>query len=209
MSINTNQNQNQGQGTLRVPWLTIGLTCLMVELYAGPPRVFDVLIFNKNAIGQGEFWRILTGHFVHCSWEHLFWDLLAFVILGAVIEIHRRRDLLPSLFLSCLAVSLWLFCGEPQLTTYCGLSGALNGILVIAALILWKQTDNKMYIMVILATVMKIIFEFTTHLTLFTNLSWQCIPGAHAAGIFLGLCYGMWRGISYNGTHIETRHDQL
>ncbi|MBI5150570.1 MAG: rhombosortase [Candidatus Omnitrophica bacterium] len=188
MFINKIQNL-QCQGTHRVPWLTLGLTGLMIVLYLMTPFVFDELLFNRDAVIRGELWRFLTGHFVHCSFEHLFWDLAAFVILGTAVELNDRHALIPSLAWSCLAVSVWLLWGEGKWTTYCGLSGALNGLLVVAAMMLWRQTRQNMYVVVIFATVAKIIFEFTTHKTIFTSLSSQAVPSAHAAGVVIGALY--------------------
>ena len=188
MFIHKNQKQ-KSHGTPRVPWLTLCLTGAMIILYFMPSSLFNMLLFNKDNIIQGELRRFFTGHFVHCSFEHLFWDLAAFVILGTVIELNDRRELIPSLIWSCLGVSGWLLWGEDKFTTYCGLSGALNGLLVVAAVMLWKQTQQKMYLLVIIATIAKIIFEFTTHQTIFTNLSSQAVPSAHAVGVFFGVVY--------------------
>ena len=191
MFINVNPFKNQSHGTLRVPWLTLGLSFLMVTLYLLADQLFNLFLFNKASIAHGQLWRLLTGHFVHCSFEHLFWDLAAFIMLGAVIEMHERSRLIPSLLVSCLGVSTWLWFDQSQ-WTYCGLSGALNGLLVVATVIQWKKTRSRMYLWVFLATVAKIIFEFVTHQTIFTSLSSQAVPSAHAAGLLIGTCYTLW-----------------
>ena len=187
--IKINRVQVLSQGTFPVPWLTVGLTLLMVVLFFMPERIFHLFLFDKQAISHGELWRFITGHFIHCSFEHLFWDALAFVILGTVIEFISRRHLIPSLIISCLGVSFWLFCDETLKVMYCGLSGALNGMLVVAAVVLWKDTQNGIYFLVIVAAIGKIVFELITHQTIFTGLSSQAVPSAHAAGIFSGICY--------------------
>lgn len=184
-------SENQSHGTVKVPWLTLGLTLLTIILYLAGPVFFNHLVFLKGAIEQ-QLWRCLTGHFVHCNVEHLFWDVVALVILGSAIELKSRGDLLLSLFISCVSVSLWLLWGEPRLQTYCGLSGALNGMLVMAAVTYWQETKNKMYLMIIAATIGKIILELTTHQTIFTNLASQAVPGAHAAGMVGGLGYVLY-----------------
>lgn len=185
------QQQNDSHGTLRVPWLTIALSFMVVILFLVPPQIFNTLIFNKNALYRGELWRFITGHFVHCNFDHLLWDVLAFVILGVVIETHNRRHLIFSLAMSCLGVSAFLMMQTSSMS-YCGLSGALNGLLVVAALTLWRETRNRVYLMVILATMAKIVFELTTHQTIFTALSLQAVPSAHAMGLVMGFGYMFW-----------------
>ena len=70
---------------------------------------------------------------------------------------------------------------------YCGLSGALNGLLIVAVMMMWERTRNFIYFVVVLATITKIIVEYMTHQTIFTSLGPQAIPGAHAAGIIGGI----------------------
>jgi len=176
-------------GTRRVPWLTLILAGLTIVFYFAGPGVFDILIYEKTAIRQGQIWRCLSGHFVHCNFEHLFWDLVGLIILTVMIERHDQRQVIPALLMSCLGVSLWLYWGDSPFQNYCGLSGALNGLLVVAASLYYRVTKNKIYILAIVLTVIKMIFEFTTHQTIFTDLASQSVPGAHAAGFITGFIY--------------------
>ncbi len=176
-------------GTRRVPWLTLTLTTVMIGLYLLGPVPFDWLHFDKTAIRHGEIWRFLTGHFVHCNFEHLFWDILAFLVLGSIIEFHNAKQFLLSFLSSCILVSMWLFWGETKLMTYCGLSGALNGLLVLAVMLQWRIKREGIYLYVLFATIGKIIFELITHQTLFTDLSSQAVPSSHAAGFIAGMIY--------------------
>ncbi|MCK5180845.1 MAG: rhombosortase [Candidatus Omnitrophica bacterium] len=195
-------------GTLRVPWLTLALAGFMVALYLAETVVFSFSLFDKTLIAQGEWWRFVTGHFVHCNFEHLFWDLLAFVILGGIIEIHSRRELMFSLLISCLGVSAWLTWGDTTWTTYCGLSGALNGLLFVAAIKIWQKTGDKIYIAVLIVTVLKMVYEFTTHQTIFTDLGSQAVPSAHAAGFVAGalyFVYSNYKNSSFKNHSIKIR----
>jgi len=176
-------------GTLSVPWLTLILAGLTGMIYWAGRGLFDLCILEKSTILQGQAWRLLTGHFVHCNFEHLFWDLLGLVILGAMIERHDRSQLFPSLMYCCLGVSVWFAWGDSPFISYCGLSGALNGLLVVAVGLHYRVTKNKIYILAIVLTVIKMVFEFTTHQTIFTDLASQSVPGAHAAGFITGLLF--------------------
>ncbi len=175
--------------TLKVPWLTLGLSGIMVVLYFMGQNVFDLLVLDKEALRQGELWRFFTGHFVHFNFDHIVWDMLAFLILGSVIELHRRCYFIFSLLACCSVVSLWICFGATRISAYCGLSGALTGLLVVAAMIQWKSSHNKIFIYVILATIGKIVFEMVTRQTIFTDLSSKAVPSAHAAGFVAGVIY--------------------
>lgn len=176
-------------GTFRVPWLTLSISAAMIALFAMGSAVFDLLVMDKNAILSGEYWRLITGHFVHMNSEHLFWDLLAFVVIGSVIEINKSRHLISSFVSSCLFVSVWIMVGETALASYCGLSGALNGMLVLAAILQWKATGERKYLLALALTLVKIAFELSSHQTVFTSLASQAVPSSHAAGYVAGVIY--------------------
>jgi len=188
MFIKQSKNE-KSHGTLRVPWLTITLSFIMVGLYCLGSGIFDHLLLDKAAVLNGQVWRFITGHFVHCTFEHLFWDVVALAIIGSVIELNNPKHLMPSFLISCFAVSTWLFLGEPSLSTYCGLSGALNGMLVLAVVMQWSRTKEKMYLLVLVSTLLKIAFEFFNKQTIFTSLASQAVPSSHAAGFLAGILY--------------------
>lgn len=194
ISLNCGQKNH---GTLRVPWFTLGLAGAVTLLYFSGPAAFEFLLFDKTAIMRGEIWRFLSGHFVHCNFDHLFWDVLALSVLGAVIELNSPKHFIPSLIVSCAAVSGWLLFAQTKYSTYCGLSGALNGVLVLAALIKLKSTGNRVFVFLLLGTLGKIFYELVFGRTLFTDLSPQTIFSAHAVGFAAGMMY-VW-GLSLKG----------
>ena len=184
-------------GTLSVPWLTLTVSMVTAIIFFLGHGLFQAWVFDHDLICQGQVWRLLSGHFVHCTFEHLFWDIVGLIILGAVIEVHDRRQVMPALLMSCAGVSLWLLSDQAPFARYCGLSGALNGLLVVAVVLHYRETKNRIYLLAIVLTVIKMIFEFTTHQTIFTDLAAQSMPGAHAAGFISGLCYiAGWRWLN-------------
>ncbi len=109
----------KSHGTYQVPWLTLTLFGLMILLFLFNHQLFQALCFYQDSILNGEIYRILTGHFIHCTVEHLCWDLLAFLILGSVIERYSRESFCYTLSFSCLGVSAWLLCVPNQVASYC------------------------------------------------------------------------------------------
>ena len=115
---------------MKLPIVTLsisGLMALVFIAFGGAPEPFIWLADT----GFAQTWRMLTAHFVHSDFEHLLWNLAAFMVLGTVIERHSTRDLLYGLIVGVVAVNVYLS-SVYQLTAYAGLSGVLNTLLVIA-----------------------------------------------------------------------------
>ncbi|MBU0468065.1 MAG: rhombosortase [Candidatus Omnitrophica bacterium] len=186
--------EKSSHGTLKVPWLTLCLAVMFICIYALGENIFNLLVFDRAAIANGDFWRFFTGHMVHYNFDHLLWDLIAFVILGSVIELNHPQQLMLSLLISSIGVSFWLYYFEPIILTYCGLSGALNGLLVIASMMLWNKTESCIYLFVMLSTIGKICYEFTTNQTVFVSMSAHPMPSSHLVGFISGLiCFFLLR----------------
>lgn len=177
--------QKVSHGTQKVPWLTLALGMFVVFFHLSGPQVFEFLVFDKAAILRGEIWRFFTGHFVHFGFDHFFWDFLAFIILGTFLERFNPWEMIKAFFVCCAAVSIWIISGFAEYDTYCGLSGALSGLLVFAVMVQYQKTKNKLLILVLIGTLAKIIFELLSHQTLFVH-SVTPVPTVHAIGFISG-----------------------
>ncbi|MCX7049236.1 MAG: rhombosortase [Candidatus Sumerlaeota bacterium] len=60
--------------------LLFGLGALAIYLI---PGANECLQFDRAAIGDGQWWRLITGHWTHWSGDHLLWDTAVFIILSA------------------------------------------------------------------------------------------------------------------------------
>ncbi len=122
--------------TRRAPRASIALflAALAIPLVPGAARALSL---DRAAAGEGEAWRLLTGHWTHGSLDHLFWDALAFLALASVCEL-REGSLRLGLFLgtSSLAISLAVMHWLPALASYRGLSG------IDSALFVWLATGE-------------------------------------------------------------------
>jgi len=96
-------------------------------LAAGGPAWAARLQYERSAIVAGEWWRLLTAHWVHLGARHLLLDAAGLVLLWVLYA----RELRPLTWLLVLAgatgvIDAGLWWGEPQLTWYLGLSGLLH-----------------------------------------------------------------------------------
>jgi rhomboid family GlyGly-CTERM serine protease len=97
------------------------------------PGAFDALAYNRAQILHGEWWRLITGHWVHFSASHLFWDLAILIPAGALLERRNPAALRWTILLSPLAISLVLLAFDPTMAIYAGISGVAAGVLVALA----------------------------------------------------------------------------
>ncbi|MDD4202298.1 MAG: rhombosortase [Candidatus Omnitrophica bacterium] len=195
--VNKNINSNS-HGTFKVPWLTLMVSCIVLVLFFIGPNNSEQFVFDKTEICNGSTWRLMTGHLIHNNLDHLFWDLLAFMVLGNIIESYSRKKLIVSFILSSFSVSLWMFVVERNFTVYYGLSGLLNGLLVIAVFDKWKQTRKVMFLYVLVITAIKMIYEIITNNVFFIDPSIPTIPGTHLAGFLMGCLIVFATSIRYS-----------
>jgi rhomboid family GlyGly-CTERM serine protease len=87
-------------------------------------------------IARGEVWRLITGHLVHLSWGHLWPNLIALVLIGALFDdLFDAGDWWILLGATAGAIDLGLILLEPQVDWYVGLSGVLHGFVAAGALV--------------------------------------------------------------------------
>ncbi len=103
--------------------------------------ISETFIYHRQLISQGEFWRLITGHFFHTNSFHLGLNMAALVLLCAIHgHFYTCRNYLLLFTFSALACSLSLYFFNPELVQYVGLSGILHGVFVWGALMdIWAK----------------------------------------------------------------------
>lgn len=105
--------------------LVIALVTIAVFAF---PALTTSLELDFNSVTGGQWWRLFSGHLAHYDGQHLFWDLLMFVVLGVICERHSRKVFGVLLIGMATVVSLtvMLTCGD--VSAYRGLSGIDTGL---------------------------------------------------------------------------------
>lgn len=117
------------------------------------------LSYDRVLIGQGEWWRWVSGNFVHLGWYHWVLNMLGIVVLVLLCPerlsplVWTRRVLLLSVGMSA---GLYIF--VPSLRSYVGMSGVIHGLFVLG---LMPQVMKKDLIALgcVLYLVGKILYE--------------------------------------------------
>jgi rhomboid family GlyGly-CTERM serine protease len=188
--------------SFRVTFL-VSLVTLLVGFF---PSGSLLLEMDFASVVDGQWWRLLTGHVTHFGAQHLFWDLLMFVVLSSLCESQHQKHYAPLLLMVSLVVSATVMFACDDVISYRGLSGVDTGLFV------WfvgdqfrisrKAADKGFAIFwgsLGIALIGKLCFEAITgdllfvHVDGFKPLVESHVSGGVAGGIalgFTGLCHG-------------------
>ena len=154
------------------------------------------LQFDRTAIGEGQVWRIVTGHLVHWSTNHFLWDAVMFGVLGAVCERADRRRYVACLLGSAVVISAAIAGLLPDTILYRGLSGVDSALFILASVVwlrgAWRDRNLAFATVVVIALagfIGKLVYEVTTGATLFVDSAgagFVPLPLAHAVGAAVG-----------------------
>jgi len=175
------------QGNLALPWRSLALVALAALAYLVFGAAPEGWVFDRAAIGQGEWWRLLTAHWVHTDAAHAGWDIAGLLLLGLFFEPGLQWRLPWVLLCGTAAVDTWLWWGLPDLLYYCGLSGVLNSLMIYGLLHAWRSQRNPLLLAMAALAGLKIILEIDAGQALLTKTAWSSVPTAHAAGFACGL----------------------
>jgi rhomboid family GlyGly-CTERM serine protease len=148
------------------------------------------LSYDRGAIADGQWWRLLTAHFVHLDAEHAFLNSLGVVLMWALFA----RDYSPGrwaaiYFGSALAVSAGLWFFNPELRWYVGASGALHGVMTAGTLAHLRRRDLDGWILAVFI-VMKLAYEQYAGALPFAGTA-NTIVDAHLYGAVGGVVFGL------------------
>ena len=158
------------------------------ELIGEPAR--QLLSFDRAAIAAGQWWRLLTAHFVHLDLEHAVLNSLGVVLMWALFA----RDYSPWRWAaiycgSALAVSLGLWFLNPELEWYVGASGALHGVMTAGTIAHLRRRDLDGWILAIFI-VGKLAFEQSAGALPFAGDA-NTIVDAHLYGAIGGIALAL------------------
>ena len=164
------------------------LACLglLWALCAAGPQWTGVLRFERGAILAGQWWRLVTGHWVHLGAHHLLLDSAGLVLLWALYA----RSLRPGSWLLVLvcataAIDAGLWWAEPRLEWYLGISGLLHGAWAAGALALGLRRERAGWLMLAVLAV-KLVLERHSGASLVAG-ELPVVTAAHAYGALGGL----------------------
>ncbi|WP_108651415.1 rhombosortase [Dongshaea marina] len=181
---------------VRLPglWALIGLI-IAATLIQQLPGSFELLNYQPALIREGQWWRFVTGNWIHTNDWHLGLDLGGLLVIWLLFaEVLPGARMVWVLLLGSLATSVGLWFFSPQVIWYAGLSGTLHGLYFFAALLTLPR-DKRLAIPLLIAGVLKVSWDlYSGGSTLSAELiDAPVMTPAHLYGAVSGLiCALLW-----------------
>lgn len=119
----------------KAPIVPCVLLVASVLLAAGGDAVQMLARFERAALADGEWWRLLTGHLVHLGPGHVLMNLAALAVAAVLLHgVLTTAQWIGGVLLSALAIDAGLYWLAPEVAWYVGLSGVLHGVLTAGGL---------------------------------------------------------------------------
>jgi rhomboid family GlyGly-CTERM serine protease len=174
-----------------------GLVILIALIIRLQPWLQTVLIYNREAILEGEIWRLTTGHLVHFSSTQLFLDGAVFGVTAYIIE-SRRYPYLHELYLfSAVVISMLMLWLLPDMAYYGGLSGiamatttylALHGLRESAP---WRKLSTFVLVLIIVKMSMELSNEHLIFVD-YENDAIATVSLSHLSGVVCAWIVYIW-----------------
>ena len=122
-------------------WFSLLVLVTILTTASFGDSLTQVLSLKRDMINQGEWWRIITGQFVHLTTNHTLLNATGYIILcfGFRKEVTATEEMI-TLFIASIGVGLGIYWFNPEMAWYAGLSGAIYGLLVSNSIIGIKKT---------------------------------------------------------------------
>ncbi len=122
-------------------WVTLLVLGSILGLSLIPDSLHSLLELRHQPIKNGEWWRLISCHFVHLSFNHTLLNIAGYSIVAFSFreEVSALRELLI-LLIAALAVGGGIYYLNPEMYSYVGLSGAIYGVLVAFVIIGYNKT---------------------------------------------------------------------
>jgi rhomboid family GlyGly-CTERM serine protease len=182
---------NRVHGTLKSlncdgPWglalLAVCLLLLLPTVLGEPGRV--LLRYDRAALAQGQWWRLLTAHVVHLGLRHAVLNALGLALMWALFARNYSPRAWVAIVLGAMAAidaGLWLADSTTQ--WYVGSSGVLHGVMAAGALAHVRAGERDGWILMGLLA-LKLLYE---HLVGALPLSGsEVVVDAHLYGVVGG-----------------------
>ena len=185
-------------------WLVpTGIVLLSLLVAAGGDAAREWLRYDRLAIGSGEIWRLLSGHFAHLGLTHLALNLAGLLLVWVLVGKRLSASIwliVLSFTIAFISAGFWFI--DKDLSWYVGLSGVLHGLLISGAFVGLTRWRGES-LLIISLVFGKIAYEQLAGPmpgSEFTS-GGPVVVNAHLYGAIAGLIAGLplWRRVERTG----------
>ena len=164
MGLNHGQDRqataaNIARRALRHGWLPTLICIVALLAAAGGEAATALLRYERALLQDGEYWRLISGHFVHLGWAHLVLNVTALLLVWLLVGNRLSGS---SWLLSCALIIATIDAGfwwlDTGLDWYVGFSGVLHGMLLAGLLGNWQPASGEAWIL-LAVLVAKLLYE--------------------------------------------------
>ncbi|MGB0466313.1 MAG: rhombosortase [Pontibacterium sp.] len=169
-----------------MPLLLFVLLTLCVLLMGDAGR--EILRFERESVLAGEWYRLISAHFVHTNTVHALMNITALSLIWFLFyPVLRPGQWLLALLICSLSTSLGLlfFTGYDW---YVGLSGVIHGLMLMA-FYLDRRLGRGLNVLLIAGLLIKVLYEITIGASRVSQslISADVIEEAHLYGLLGGI----------------------
>ena len=144
---------------LRNAWVPMTLLFLSFVIRLAGDEGIALFQYQRSAILEGEYWRAISGHLVHGTWQHWLLNAAGLSLLWAIFPRHLCNSSAALLSLGiALSTSIALLVLDPAVNWYLGMSALLHGLLV-AWLVVDLLDGKRMAGLLLLLISLKLAYE--------------------------------------------------
>lgn len=120
---------------------------------------FAIFKYQREDIILGQWWRLVSGHFVHLNWMHLILNIAGLIVIWMLYRrILSQRAWWLLTIGSISVIDLGLLVIHPDIKWYVGLSGTLHGLFAGGAIMNIYLYGKKASLLLVLL-IIKLVWE--------------------------------------------------
>ena len=188
------ENKNPDGNRFPVLTLLLVLGSLLIFLL---PSIANYLVYDREYILAGEWWRVLTAVGVHFSWSHLVYNIVILLLAGWLLERESRSHFVWLVLITSVLSSLYFLFYLPEMKNYAGLSGIISAIAVFVCLMNIRKVPKTKWLWITILTIFiaKVIYEGVMQEAFYVSYASEqihVVPSAHIIGAMVAIVMVSW-----------------
>ena len=181
-----NLNEKIGTAVLfAIPLLGMFAMALPIDLR-------EQLYLHLELTKQGEYWRIVSGHFIYVSWLHWLLNTIGvFILLALLRDGQCLGNWMIAMVFIMVAISAGLLLFSEQLSWYAGFSGILTGLFAFTAVHTFTKRRIFSIGILLILTIYVLNQLWGGELVSGSLISIRSSSYAHALGLCAGIIYAV------------------